>query len=114
MSHDAGSGIFSPQCFQQGPEGCFLEFRTGVSSTTFLIQSAFIDNAEGTVVIATGMSTSDSLRKQWYDITVATYIIMVGALPVLCLAAGDEGFSTERFVAPVSNTVYHQQPHRRM
>ena len=114
MSHDAGAGIFSPQCFQQGPEGGFLEFRTGVSSTAFLIQSSLIDDAKGAVVVTACMSTSDSLWKQWNDITVATHIIMVGALPVLCLAAGDEGFSTERFVAPVSNTVYHQQPHRRM
>lgn len=81
---------------------------------TFLVKSSFIYNAEGAVVIATGVDTSDSLREQGYDVTVATYIIMVGTLPVLFFAACYEVFSTERNVAPVSNTVDYQQAHGRM
>lgn len=80
----------------------------------FHVQSSLIDNAERAVVIATGMDTSDCLREQGNDVTIASYIIMVGALSVLFLAAGYEGFSTERFVAPAGNTVYYQQSDRIM
>ena len=66
------------------------------------------------MVIATGMDTNDCLREQGNDVTIAANIIMIGTLSVLFLPAGYEGFSTEGFVAPVSNTVDYQQADRRM
>ena len=114
MSHYAGTGIFCPECFQQRPESCLLKFCTGVGRTAFLIQSSLIDNTQGTVVVAACMNTSDCLWKQGNDVTVASYIIMVGTLSVLGLAAGYKGFCAEGSVAPVGNTMDYQQAHRRM
>jgi hypothetical protein len=114
MSYDAGIRIFCPQIFQQRPERSLLHLCSGVSRTPFLIQSSLIDYAEGAVIVIACMNATDSFWKQWYYVTIATNIIMVGALSELLLATGNERFCTEGYVAPVSNAVDHQQAHRRM
>ena len=59
MPHDAGIGILCRQFLEEGEHRSLLGFSPGIVSTTFLIETAFVANAEGTTVVMTGMSTTD-------------------------------------------------------
>jgi hypothetical protein len=61
MAYDAGLGILLCQILQQFIESMLLGFGAGVASLAFLIQSAFIHNAERAVIVMSGVYTLHSL-----------------------------------------------------
>ena len=109
MAEDAGVGILGSELLQQLVEGVLLGLGTGIGSAASVIQTTFIDNAKGTVVVVAGMDALDALGQQRYDIAIATDIIVVRALAVLGYAAGYQVLDTERAVAPVSHAVDDEQ-----
>ena len=109
MTDDAGIGIRFCQILQQLVEGVLLGFSTRVSGFAFLIKASFIDNAKGTMVVALGMHALDTFRQQRDDSAIKADIIMVTALAVLGLAAGNQVLHTERTVALRSGTVNNQE-----
>ena len=46
MTHDAGIGILGGQILEQGEHGSLLGLSPGVVGTTFLIEAAFVADAE--------------------------------------------------------------------
>ena len=109
MTKDAGIGVVTGEIFQQLVEGVLLGFSTRISGFAFLIKASFIDNAKGTVVVALGMHALDTFRQQRDDSAIKADIIMVTALAVFGLAAGNQVFHTERKVALRSSTVNHKE-----
>ena len=99
VAEDAGVRIIISEILQQLIERVFLGHSTGVVSMAVLVQATFVDNAEGTVVVVTGVSALDILRQERNDITVNTDIVVVAALAVLGFAAGNQVFNAEGAVA---------------
>ena len=114
MAEDAGIGVLGGEGLQQLVEGVLLGLGASVGRMAVLIKTALIDYAQRTVVVMTGMDALDGLGQQRDDIAIAADIIMVRALTILGLAAGDEVLDTEGAVALCSCTVNHQQFQRIM
>ena len=99
VAEDAGVRIIISEILQQLIEGMFLSNSTRVVSMAVLVQATFVDNAEGTVVVVTGMNALDILRQERNDIAVETDVIVVAALAILGFAAGNQIFNAEGAVA---------------
>ena len=111
VPEDAGVGIIKSKILQQLIEGVFLGLGPGVAGSAVLVQATFVDNAEGTVVVMTGVNALDILRQERNDIAVETDVIVVAALAILGFAAGYQVFYAERVVALVGYAVDDQQFH---
>ena len=99
VAEDAGVRIIISEILQQLIEGVFLGLGPGVAGSAVLVQATFVDNAEGTVVVMTGMNALDILRQERNDIAVETDVIVVAALAILGFAAGNQVFNAEGAVA---------------
>ena len=106
MPHDAGIGILCRQFLEQGKHGSLLGVSTSVVRTTFLIETTFITDAERALVVVDGMSTTDILRKNRDDGTIATDVVVVGGLAEAGLASCNQALDTERAVAAGRRTMY--------
>lgn len=111
MAEDTGVRVFLGEGLEQLEEGMLLSLGARIVSLAFLIQTSFIDDAKRTVVVVLGVSALDCFRKEGDDIATATDIVVIGALAVLGLAAGNQVFNAERAVALVGDTVHNQQRH---
>lgn len=105
MAEDAGIGVLGGEGLQQLVEGVLLGLGTSVGRMAVLIKTALIDYAQRTVVVMAGMDALDGLGQQGDDVTIAADIIMVRALAIFGLAAGDEVLDTEGAVALCRCTV---------
>ena len=48
------------------------------------------------MVVVAGMNALDGFRQEWNDVAVGPDVVVVAALAVLCLTAGNQGFHAER------------------
>ena len=108
VAEDAGVRIIISEILQQLIERVFLGHSTGVVSMAVLVQATFVDNAEGTVVVMTGVNALDVLWQERNDIAVETDVVVVAALAVLGFTTGNQVFNTERAVAFGGGAVYDQ------
>ena len=77
MTHDAGIGILGGQILEQGEHGSLLGLSPGVVGTTFLIEAAFVADANGMLVVMTDMCASNMLRAALMVLAIA------GDIPVI-------------------------------
>ena len=105
VADDAGIRILGSEFLQQLVKGVLLGLGASIGRLAVLIKTTLIDNAQGTVVVVTGMNALDCLGQQRNDIAIATDIIVVRTLAILGLAAGNEVLDTERTVARVCHAV---------
>ena len=105
VAEDAGIGVLGGEVFQQLVEGVLLGLGASVGWMAVLIKTALIDYAQRTVVVMAGMDALDGLGQQRDDIAIAADIVMVRALTILGLAAGNEVLDTEGLVAGVGHAV---------
>ena len=99
VAEDAGVWIILSEILQQLVERVLLGLSPGITGSAVLVQAAFVDNAEGTVVVVTGVGALDVLRQERNDIAVETDVVVVAALAVLGFAAGNQVFNAEGAVA---------------
>lgn len=111
MTQNAGFGILSGEFLQQLIQCVFLGFGARVFGFAFCIQTAFIHDTEGTVVVVAGMHTLDGLWQEWDDTAIVAHVVVIGALAVLGLAAGYQVLHAERPVTGVGHTVHDQHFH---
>ena len=109
MAEDAGVRIITSKILQQLIERVLLGRSTHVVSMAVLVQTTFVDNAEGTVVVVAGVSALDILRQERNDIAVETDVVVVAALAVLGFATGNQVFNAEGAVAFGCSAVNHQE-----
>ena len=109
MAEDAGIGVLGGEGLQQLVEGVLLGLGASVGRMAILIKTALIDDAQRTVVVMAGMDALDGLGQQGDDITIAADIVMVRALTILGLAAGDEVLDTEGAIALCRCTVNDEE-----
>lgn len=86
-----------------------LGLGTGVGRVAVLVQAALIGDAEGAVVVALYMDALDALGEQGDNVAVATDIVVVAALAVLCYATSNQVFNTEGAVALGGGAVDDQE-----
>ena len=105
VADDAGIGVLGGEFLQQLVEGVLLGLSAGVGRMALLIETALIDNTEGTVVVMAGMDALDGLGQQGNDTAIVADIVVVGALAILGLAAGNEILYAEGLVAGIGHAM---------
>ena len=108
MADDAGIRVLGSEFFQQFVKGVLLGLGASIGRLAVLIKTALIDNAQGTVVVVTGMNALDCLGQQGNNIAIAADIVVVGTLAILGLTAGYQVLDAERAVALCCCAVDHQ------
>ena len=111
VAENAGLGILGSEFLQQFVERVLLGIGASIGSNAVLIQTTFIDDTEGTVVVVAGMYTLDALRQQGNDIAIAADVVVVRALTILGHSASNEVLHTEGTIAFISHAVDYQQLH---
>jgi hypothetical protein len=111
VSQYAGIRIVFGKGLQQFVESMLLSFCTGVGRTAFLIEPSFVDNAQGTTIVACRMDTLKGFREQGNDGSVKTDIVVVATLTELILSAFYQALHTEGLIASGSRAVHHDELH---
>lgn len=99
MTHDAGIGILCRQFLEQGEHGSLLGFSPSIIGPTFLIETAFVANAERTAVVMAGMNATDILGENRDNGAIAKNVVVIGGLPEAGHASRNQAFDAERAVA---------------
>ena len=108
MTNDAGSRVVAGEGFEQLVEGVLLGFGAGVGRFAVGIETAFIDNTEGTVVVALDMNALDALGEQGDDAAIVTHIVVVRDLAETLEACVDEALDAEGTGTLVGYAVDHE------
>ena len=77
MTNDLGLRIRLLKILQQEIELCFLGWRTSIGIATFLVESSFIADTDGMLVVVADMSTSITLIAALNNVSIAIYIPVV-------------------------------------
>ena len=88
-----------------------LQLGAGVGSFALLVETAFVANGDGTVVVAYGMDALDTLGQNGDDCAVALNIIVVRGLAEALVAAVNEAGNCKRLVAAGTGAVKHDVLH---
>ena len=84
---------------------------TCVGRHAVLVQTALIHDAEATVVVVAGMYALHAFWQQWNHVAVAAHVVVVRALAVLGLAAGNQVLNAEWAIALCGGAVDDQEFH---
>ena len=77
MSHDLGIGVIDLQGSEQGDEGCTLGRGTGVFSTTFLVETTLVTDADRMGIVVSGMGSNHLFGTAEVELTITRNIIVV-------------------------------------
>ena len=111
VTHDTGRGIFGLEFLEELEHRVLLSFSAGVFRLAILIQTTFIADAKGAMVVVSGVGALHCLWQQRDDVAIAQDVVVIRALSVLGLAGSDEGFNAERAVAFRCTAVDDEQLH---
>ena len=95
VTEDAGSGVVEGEGFEQLVEGVLLGFCAGIGWLAVGIETTFIDNTEGTVVVTLDMDTLDALGEQGDDAAIVADVVVVRDLTETLEACVDEALDAE-------------------
>ena len=109
VTHDMGRRILGLEFLEELVHRVLLSFSAGVFRLAILIQTTFIADAKGAMVVVTGMNALNRLWQQRDDVAIAQDVVVIRALSVLGFAGSDEGFNAERAVAFSCTAVYDEQ-----
>ena len=99
VTHNVGRWIFGLEFLEELVHRVLLSLSAGVSRLAILIQTTFIADAKGAMVVVTGVNALHRLWQQRDDVAIAQDVVVIRALSVLGYASSDEGFNAERTVA---------------
>ena len=111
VTYDAGLWIIAVELFQKLEEGVLLQLGAGVSCFASLVETAFVADGDGAVVVAYGMNTLDALGQYWNDIAIALDVPVVRGLAEAILAGFNEAVDRQRLVAAAAGAVNHDVLH---
>ena len=82
MADDLSIGVVFLEVFQQEEDGGFLSLGAGVGGAAFLIETSFVADADGVLVVVLDVGASDPLR--------ATFVVfaVAGDVPVVAAVVG--------------------------
>ena len=90
MTEDAGFGVVDLERLQQVPEGGLLCRRAGVGRMTLGGQTALVADADGVLVVMTGMGAGQILMTGLIDLTIACDVVVITGEPETGIMAGNE------------------------
>ena len=99
VTHNVGRWIFGLEFLEELVHRVLLSLSAGVGRLAILIQTTFIADAKGAMVVVTGVNALHRLWQQRDDVAIAQDVVVIRALSVLGYASSDEGFNAERTVA---------------
>jgi len=111
VTHNTGRRIFGLEFLEELIHRVLLSFSAGVFRLAILIQTTFIADAKGAMVVVTGVNALNRLWQQRDDVAIAQDVVVIRALSVLGFACSDEGFNAERAVAFRCTAVDDKQLH---
>ncbi|KWW27196.1 MAG: hypothetical protein AUK64_2291, partial [bacterium P201] len=82
VAHNTGRGIFGLEFFEELVHRVLLSFSAGVSRLAILIQTTFIADAKGAMVVVTGVNALHRLWQQRDDVAIALDVVVIRALSV--------------------------------
>ena len=109
VAENLGVGVVRLQGLQQVPEGSLLLSGAGVGRMAVREQAALVADADGVLVVVTGMGPGQVLVAGLVDLAVAGDVVVVAGESESCLVAGDEVLHRERTVFAGGTTVNHNQ-----
>ena len=90
VADELGVGVVELQTAQEGEQRSLLGFGTGVVVTALAGDSAFVADADGVLVVMTGVGSDKVLVAGLVELAVAGDVVVVACEPEACLMAGDE------------------------
>ena len=114
VTHDVGRWIFGLEFLEELVHRVFLSLSAGIFRLAILIQTTFIADAKGAMVVVAGVNALHRLWQQRDDVAIAQDVVVIRALSVLGFACSDEGFNAERAVAFRCTAVDDKQLHIRV
>ena len=112
VTDDLGLRVGQFQTLQEVVEGGFLRRCTGIFVAPLWVESAFVADANGVLVVVAGVGPSHFLRTTEMDFSIAGYIVVVAATGI---AFGSmtavEVFEAEGLITARCAAVQHDQLH---
>ena len=79
VADDLGLGVGQLQTLQEVVEGGLLRWCTGVLVATLRVETAFVTDANGVLVVVAGVGSSHFLRATGMDFSISGNIVVVAA-----------------------------------
>lgn len=92
VTEDGGGGVVGLEGFQEGPKGGLLLRGAGVGFYAFGVDASFVADADGVLVVVTGMGTDEVLMAGLVDFAVAGDVVVVSGEAEALLVVSDEFF----------------------
>ena len=112
VADDLSLGVGQLQTLQEVVEGGLLRRCTGILVATLRVETTFVTDANGVLVVVAGMGSSHFLRTTEMDFSIAGYIVVVAATGI---AFGSmtavEVFEAEGLITARCAAVQHDQLH---
>ena len=99
VAEDAGRGVVGTKGTEQGREGGLLEGRAGVGRATVGVETALVADADGVLVVMTGMGAGQILMTGLIDLTIACDVVVITGEPETGIVTCDEVLDGEPTVA---------------
>ena len=79
VADDLGLGVGQLQTLQEVVEGGLLRWRTGILVASLRVETTFVTDANGVLVVVAGVGSSHFLRTPEMDFSISGYIVVVAA-----------------------------------
>ena len=90
VTEDDGFGVIDAQRLQQGVQGGFLRCGAGVLGTALGVETSFVADADGVLVVVAGMGAGEVLVAGLIYLAVALNVVVVAGEAEAAVVAGDE------------------------
>jgi hypothetical protein len=90
MAYDAGLRVVAMQLLQKLVEACLLLRSTRIGSLSSSANAALVADAERAAVVASGVGSTNSLRKNWNEVAVTANIPVIRWLTEFRIACCNE------------------------
>lgn len=92
VTEDGGGGVVGLERFQEGPEDGLLLRGASVGFYAFGVDASFVADADGVLVVVTGMGTDEVLMAGLVDFAVAGDVVVIAGEAEAFLVVSDEFF----------------------
>ena len=105
VTEDDGLGVVDAERLEQGVQSGFLRCGAGVLGTALGVETSFVADADGVLVVVAGMGAGEVLVAGLIYLAVALYVVVVAGEAEAAVVAGDERGHGERPVLAGRRTV---------
>ena len=96
VTEDDGLGVVDAERLEQGVQSGFLRCGAGVLGTALGVETSFVADADGVLVVVAGMGAGEVLVAGLVQLAVALNVVVVAGEAEAAVVAGDERGHGER------------------